>query len=243
MDNIKRKRKLWFTCMLVATCVFILGMIIIIVLPIDLQIKLSLFLLFCILALIAFIYIRPRITYFNQVYAWLKIKETINPPLASNLKLNERSVSEKMLHKAYQIIANSDDFTIFYKYIAPNKELIHRKGTLQFFAIIKNEHIGYQNSEISKYIEHVEKDFYHKKMKFKNYMVFIGKYGTSYTDEIKKQTEQVVFDHHGLFHISTIPFFYHVSEKTYTFLYSDTFSPSVFYKGAALELIDILTKP
>jgi hypothetical protein len=194
------------------------------------DIKLSLVLVIVIIMLIVALWYNPRVFYYNQMYGFARLKHHQAKPVKAKRDVFSRDFSNYLIKKSFKIKDDFGAFVLYHRYTKDEKELVTRYPMLEMLIIIRDQDMGYQDSNIKKAINILEDEYAKNKVKFRNYAIIQIKRSDRLTDDVVKQADQVVFDKQGGRHITVINAHYNTSDETIYFLHSEYFAPTSYYK-------------
>jgi hypothetical protein len=192
----------------------------------------SLALVLLIVMLVVVFWFRPRLFYYQQLYAFLKLKEHSKPAIYTEFDLSKSTWVDRLIKDSFKVFAETDDFILTHRFTQDATNFITKHPMLEIVVIVKKEEVMYTDPSITKYVNLLEADYQKKKILFRNYSIFVVKHGLILSDEMKNEADQIVFDKQGGHHVTVINAFYEIKNKSLYFLYSDLFAPTAYYQYA-----------
>jgi len=202
--------------------------------------KLSLLLVVLILMLFLAFWFKPRFYYYTQQIKYLNLKKLKNPPLKiSSFNLNQIFLA-KLTKNAYQIFTDNDRFLVFHRYTQDNDAYVTKKTMLEILIFIKDTTISFQADQINKTINLIEDDYAKKKIKYTNYSIIEIKHSKKVDEANINEVDNITFDVESGRHISVILVYIDQCQQEAHFLYSDLFTPNIYYSYAVNLVKEIL---
>jgi hypothetical protein len=212
------------------------------VLPIDNNIKLSLLLIVLILALTALFWIKPRMTYHSESYSYYRLISVQNSPKKLSNFISYVDVITSLKNKDFLVFFQNEQFIILHRHTYDQNNLATRRPMLELFILIIDKSLHYKSALIDKQINLLEDMYFNKKTKITNYTIIIIKNGNDFSDEIKKECDEVTFSKIRYRSIVTINAFINEKDKTIYFLHSDVYHPNLYYKYATEMIQSLIIK-
>lgn len=241
MKKSSKQYKKWLLGFALFTIFMLLLLGLSFLLPIDESYQISIVIVLLLLLITGMLMFKPRLVYYQEIFAYYKLKDKQDPPIKFKYSLFSQSFSDKLLEDGFLRSYSNESFTLYSKYAKDRKEFHLKRSMLIVFVIIKDESMDYQERKIIQRINKLEDALYKEKKRIFNYTVFVAKEGPKLTNEIKESCDNVSFSKVGSRSIININLFFETSSNSSYFLYSDSYSPSIYYRFAVGLLKDIIS--
>lgn len=238
MKKNSHEYKKWLLVFVIFTIIMVTLACLSFLLPIDENYQVLISMILLLLLLVGMMMFRPRLMYYKESLMYYRLKEKQDPSITMKQSPISKEFSNKLINEGFTKSSSSDSFTMYTKYLKDRKQFHLKRSMLMVFILIKTEKTSYQDKEIIKQINLLEDSLYKEKKRIFNYTVFIAKEGPTLTPQIQESCDYVSFSKVGARSIVNINLFYEINSKSCYFLYSDSYSPSSYYRFA----VQVLTK-
>lgn len=236
METSEKYFKKYFILLIIYTILSVGLISSIFLLPINEDYKMSIAIVLIILYMVGLMKFKPRLAYHLEELQFHKLKKTQGPKIFSLLSPDSEDFMNNLINHDYKEFFESKDFTLLSKYVKNKKQIVLKRPMLMVVAIIHNRNIDFHSKQIVQEINRHEDALYKKKQKIFNYMVFIIKSGKTLDPKVQDSCDFITLSKKGNRSIVTINAFYETDHKTYYFLYSNEYSPNVYYSYAVDQL-------
>ncbi|MFA5036184.1 MAG: hypothetical protein WC479_03315 [Candidatus Izemoplasmatales bacterium] len=240
MTIIRKKYQILMIELFVAIAIAIGIAILIAITSWSVDLKLSLVLVLLIILLIILMWFKPRLFYYSQQFAFIRLKNCQNPPIATKYDLSIGLWIAYLIKLKFIIFSDSDAFTMVYRIVKNTHQTIIHRSMLEILVVIKQPTMTYTDANITKTINRLEDDCAKRKQSYRNYSILLIKTGPVLTEAEKNLTDQVVFERQVGYNIVTINGFFNTETQKLYFLHSDKFYPTIYYKYAVDLLLSLI---
>jgi hypothetical protein len=227
------------------TYIFVVGslilfLIVLLFLPINSDIKWSIFLIIVVILFIISIYFRPRIEYYAQQKRMDDLIETSLPPIASPIEANSDGWISNLQMMGFVLNKEFKDYYLAHRVHLDSSNIVTKRGILEVIVYIRNQELQYTDDRFNRVIRQIEDEYAKSKNKYHHYSILIIKSGKLLTEDIKKAVHEVYFNKSNHRFITIIHAFAIEKTKQIYFLQSETKSPNLFYEEAIKVLKETL---
>ncbi len=238
MDKATAHYKKYFILFITYTVIIVGSIVALLVSPIDTNITLSIVLILLIAMIGGVFFFRPRIMFHTESIQYYRLKERQGPPLKLKKSPATKDFYDTLRQYNFEPGFSSNEFTIFKWYAKDSKQPVIKRPMLVIYVMIHESSMSFQSPKIIKEINRLENALYKEKKKITNYTVFVVKSGLTLTTDIRNACDYVTFSKVRSRSIININAFYEIQTKSLYFLYSDTFTPNLYYQYG----VDLLKK-
>lgn len=243
MSIIRKKYRILMFEFFITVAVAIALAIVIAITSWSLDLKLSLVLVLLIILFIILLWFKPRLFYYSQQFAFVRLKINQNPPVITDYDLSKGIWIAELIKRNFTIFCDSDAFTLVYRITKNTRQTIIHQPMLEIVVLIKKASMTYTEQIITKTINRLEDDCAKRKLSYRNYSIFLIKTGSPLTETENDLVDQVVFERQNGHNIVAINGFYDEETHKLYFLHSDQFYPTVYYKYAVDLLLSLILLP
>lgn len=178
-----------------------------------------------------------RIT--NMAYL-IHIRETQAKPLPINRLINFDSTVDLFRKNGFQTYQKNETYTIYYKCELDHIKQIFRNNILTVMVLIKNKNTDFYLNRVDEEINKLRDELFKDKKKVNRIIITQIKEIDDLDDKTKEMIKEIIFVRTKNFVISTINVGLYRPQNLAVMLYSDTYSPSLYYKYHLDEIKNIL---
>ena len=177
-----------------------------------------------------------RITHMSYL---VKIRANEGKPLPIHhlTNFNQSDIFRSNDFTRYQ---ETETYTIYYKVKKDHIKQIFRNNILTIMVLIKNKNADFYLDRIDDEINRLRDDLFKNKQKVNRIVITQIKEIDELNDKTREQIKEILFIRTKHYIISTINVGLHRPTKKAVMLYSDTYSPSLYYKYHLDEIKKIL---
>ncbi|MFP4177773.1 MAG: hypothetical protein ACLFTZ_03330 [Acholeplasmataceae bacterium] len=242
MEDIRKKQRFYLRLIGLTWIVFILAVIGLLLTPLSFDQKLSILVVLVIVQLGIFLWISPRIFYYNQIYGFMRLKDDAAPSIRTKQDLVGKSFQKRLDAERFKPFKDYGSYVLFYRTTKDKRDLATRRTMLEVITIIKNDAIDYDDAKLVSAVNDVEDMAMKAKIRYKNHSIIQIKAG-NYKDKKRiEKADQVVFETHKGHRISMINVIYDSAHDRAYFLHGKNYAPNAYY-AYVVELCKTLAKP
>ncbi|BCR36581.1 hypothetical protein [Mariniplasma anaerobium] len=178
-----------------------------------------------------------RIT--NMSYL-VRIRESQGQPLPITQLVNFNTSSNLFKKNGFDKYQDNETFTIYYKCELDHIKKIFRNNILTVMVLIKNKNTDFYLDRIDKEINKLRDQLFKEKRKVNRIIITQIKEIDELDDKTRDMIKEIIFVRTKSFVISTINIGIYRPQHIAVMLYSNTYSPSLYYKYHLDEIRNIL---
>ena len=170
----------------------------------------------------------------------IKIRTSQGEPLAINHMQSFPEVQSVFRKYDYERYQDNETYTIYYKLDKDPIKQIFRNYMLTVMVLIKNRNAEFYLDRVDKEINKLRDEIFKEKKKINRLIITQIKEIKELDDKTRDEIKEVIFIRTKRLIISTINVGLFQAQKKAVMLYSDTYSPSLYYKYHLDEIKNIL---
>ena len=170
---------------------------------------------------------------FNEltIYSYLiKIRANQAKPLVMRKTNNLRNLGNSLINEKFEKYSEDDSHTLYFKITKDTIKKVFKKYILEVVVIIKKEKDSFYLDIVDENISKIQKEQLSKHKKIDKMLITQIKKVSDLNDKVKEAIKEIVFFKTRDGVISTINIGLHTITNNAILLYSDTYSPSLYYK-------------
>lgn len=172
---------------------------------------------------------RTRIEFVINTSYLMRINNNQGQPLEIKRIYKKEHLHSYLSGNDFNMFSNEEDYLIYYKASKDHIKKMFRGYILEIVVYLSPEHKEFYYSKIDDQIQKIQTKLAHDSKKIHKLLITQIKVVDDLDEETKKQISEIVFIRSQAGIISTINVGLHMDSNKAVMLYSDTFSPSLFY--------------
>jgi hypothetical protein len=170
----------------------------------------------------------------------IKIRASQGEPLAINFMHSFPEVQSVFKKYEYERYQDNETYTIYYKLDKDPVKQIFRNYMLTVMVVIKNQNAEFYLDRVDKEINKLRDEIFNQKKKINRLIITQIKEIKELDEKTREEIKEVIFIRTKRLIISTINVGLYQPQKKAVMLYSDTYSPSLYYKYHLDEIKKII---
>lgn len=172
---------------------------------------------------------RTRLEEIANVSYIIKIKANQGEPIKMNHTINDKNYHQWMLSNGYEYLIHQTTHEIYYKVTKDHIGKVFRKNLIQIVVLLDKETKEYYLNSVDDDINKLLTMLHEKKTKMYGLFVAQIKRVSKIDDQLKKQLNEIVFVRSKKHVLSTVNIALFEPSNLAVMLYSDTYTPSLYY--------------
>ena len=230
MDHIRKKQRLYMIGLLAVVLVFIGLSALLLTSAWSTELKMTVFLVLMIALMMLTFWFRPRIFYYNKMYAFLKLQKHAAKPVPTKHELLSEHWANYLSKKDFRFSRDYGSFILMHRLVRDERIYSARQVMLEIVVFMKNPELSFRSPDIVQAVNDLEDEYRQNKASFRHYSIIQVKAGETFDQHIKDAVDQVTFDSHGRQHVHVLNAYYIKSTQEVYFLHSDDYYPTAYYQ-------------
>ena len=181
-------------------------------------------------------YYQAKLSRITNLSYLLRIMGNSAEPLKINHMTSEKELREKLLSDDFLLFKSNENVSVYYKTEHDLSKSLFKRYILDIVLHFDKSVDGFYNDKADDFINDLTQELLKKKIKINRMLVTQVKEIDALDERIKAQIKEIAFHRTKKEVISIINIGIHLNSNNAVLLYSDTYSPSIYYKHH-IELI------